>query len=692
MSELERIPYASFLWKFGTTSFRTREFNKKIEWQLRLLDEFWQKPENRGLGWEVPTQGQSDIYEVKNRYYDWLVLNGFTKGDDAVKYKAAREKTSGLVDMGLIEKEHRLTEVGRKLLEIADNNDFLAKNELGISKDSEIYLKQLLKLHVTIDGKIVRPFIIVLYLLTELDHLSYDEFRYLMPLCTDEESTQFILNSIKVLRESHGSGSIENVLCEFLLSKSNYIKGLNRFISNDFSDALLLSVSMNRKSQLYDKPYINLYRELYSVFMEKDESRILPLFMAINKFSNSSISIKWKNLLFSKTITSVVKKDPLSCIIPLSEETIKSEVHFKKFFYVTMHLFKAMVTLEDYLDLNRRYLGLTNCFIFEDEMVKLDIVPKQFFKGAMEELFKQAFQKSGNLFLDCPMETICHSLKFDKSKILLELNKELNLEISTIEDAFDEVERIRYSRFKELINKKFQNDKLLTLLTDFENRNDDEINNLVTDNADIPTIFEYILGIIWYKCCGQKGKILDYLNLSLDANLLPVTHAAGGEADIVYEYPMSAKYPKHSLLLEATLADGTNQRRMEMEPVSRHLGNHILQNKNHKSYCVFATTYLDINVISDFISRKNFYVWCDRSNPDNYVEGLKIIPLDTSDLKEIVKFEIPYEELYTHFEKAYKATEFHPKRWYDGYVHIANREKLEDIPDYSIAAEPSINE
>jgi hypothetical protein len=42
----ERIPYNSFVWKFGTTSFRTREFNRMTEWQLQLLDDFWKKTEN----------------------------------------------------------------------------------------------------------------------------------------------------------------------------------------------------------------------------------------------------------------------------------------------------------------------------------------------------------------------------------------------------------------------------------------------------------------------------------------------------------------------------------------------------------------------------------------------------------------------------------------------------------------------
>ena len=115
----------------------------------------------------------------------------------------------------------------------------------------------------------------------------------------------------------------------------------------------------------------------------------------------------------------------------------------------------------------------------------------------------------------------------------------------------------------------------------FEERRDDEITAYVTDNADIPTIFEYILGIIWYKTSEREGKILDYMKLSLEADLLPKTHAAGGEADIVYEYQEKpGVYPAHTLLLEATLANSTAQRNMEMEPVSRHLGRHLLKTGN----------------------------------------------------------------------------------------------------------------
>ena len=133
------------------------------------------------------------------------------------------------------------------------------------------------------------------------------------------------------------------------------------------------------------------------------------------------------------------------------------------------------------------------------------------------------------------LSEICPELVFDESDIINGINKDLGTHISTIEEAYSEIDRIKYQRFDKLVREKFSDSQLLMLLDCFNRREDSTINQMVTDNADIPTIFEYILGIIWWKASHQKGKVLDYMKLSLDANLLPITHAAGGEADIVYE-------------------------------------------------------------------------------------------------------------------------------------------------------------
>jgi hypothetical protein len=450
------------------------------------------------------------------------------------------------------------------------------------------------------------------------------------------------------------------------MARPNYQLAYKVWMKGEVSEALVMKVGVNRKSRKYDKPYYPLFLMLKQVFLEGKIENAHLLYKLTQNISN--VGGLWRALLFDTSSVKAIKKNPKAHLNESVFSHVRDENDLKDIFFKTLHTIKAKATLHDYYDLNRRYLGIANVILFEDGLVKLDLVPKQFFASAIDELYKSAYSASDLLEHNCKMDEICPALKFDEKEVVDRLNKELGIELETIDEAYSEVEKRRYDRFKTMVNTRFTNDELLGLLDDFDNRNDDEISRKVTDNADTPTIFEYILGIIWYKVSGCKGRILDYMKLSLDANLLPITHAAGGEADIVYEYGETKDYPAHTLLLEATLADSTNQRRMEMEPVSRHLGNHLLRTQNKSSYCLFATNYLDKNVISDFRMRKvmPFY---DTRDDSRYVIGMKIIPLQTSDLRSIIITEKKYAELYPKYEKAYqKDPTMMPVYWYETCV------------------------
>ncbi|MBP5160519.1 MAG: AlwI family type II restriction endonuclease, partial [Alphaproteobacteria bacterium] len=132
-----RFRFKSYAWSLGSTSFRMADFHRKIEEQLSLIHEFWAEREN--ITWDKETQKD---------YYNFLYSKGFITGKitkDGDKAKTAREKTSGLTDIGLIDEKRKLTPVGEKLLEIVNSGDFSPDNEFQISKDSFIYLKQLIK-------------------------------------------------------------------------------------------------------------------------------------------------------------------------------------------------------------------------------------------------------------------------------------------------------------------------------------------------------------------------------------------------------------------------------------------------------------------------------------------------------------------------------------------------------------------
>lgn len=669
---LNHLAYNTFVWNFGTTSFRTKQMNFSIERQLELLSEFWKDKENAKCGWEkeylTPNQPY-DLYQIKNRYYDFMRDNGFITGNDKTKYKAARQKTSGLVDIGVINRNHRLTEVGETILKISRSGDYSSKNILSISKDSLIYLAQLLKYSIALKDGHVRPFVVLLYLLTQVGPISFEEFTYLAPLCTSEEATEHIIDAITKLRNDEIS--LNDVIYQHIMRQQNYQEAYYVWANSEVTEDIITAIGINRKSRDLDKVYYPFYLALRRLFVGKDPNAVIDVYTLSQDIQVGRL---WRDLLFDTTSKKAIKNQPLEHIKPSEFSTVNSEIELKEVFFKYLHLFKVKSTLHDYFDLNRRYIKLSNIILFEDGQLKFDLVPKQIFNSAMAELYTLAYIEADNLEQLTSLDDICPALRLNEKQLLESLNNELGTNLNSIDEAYSEVEKQRYERFNNMVETRFSDEQLLELLNHFDSRNDEAISKAVSDNADIPTIFEYILGIIWYKTSEYKGHILDYLKLSLDADLLPVTHAAGGEADIVYEYSAwPPYYPKHNLLLEATLADGTNQRRMEMEPVSRHLGRHLLRTRNFNNYCIFVTTYLDVNVISDFKNRKHIPYY-DTQNEEDFIPGMKIIPLDTTDLREIIIQGKKYRELYPIFEEAYqKGDNFHPKKWYDEMVKILPR-------------------
>lgn len=651
----KRLPYKSFCWSLGTTSFRTKDFNKTIETQLFLLNNFWEKEENLNEVW-------AGNIKLQERYYEYMKENGFVYGDAQNKAKDAREKTSGLVDIGLIFDNRRLSPVGEKLLEISLNNDFSPDNFFQIPKDSFLYLKQLLKTSNSIGGGYVNPFIVLIYCLSHFGYLSVNEFCYLIPLCTNKEHTEKIINGISFLRR--GEINIDDIIIDKLMSMDNYREALKVLINNEVSEEIICEIGLNRKSRSYDKDYYVLYNHLYDFYIKKDSSAILDVFRTTKKIK---LGKWWRNYIFKSNSESKLKSNPEGNIKHTMFDDIKNDDAFKEAFFKVMHLFKAKATLLDYFDLNRRYIKTTDIVIFKDDTITLDVIPKYFFTpNIVNSLYSQAYKPSDKLFVDCDLVEINPYLVFDEQAIINGINSEFGVNIRSIEDGRTILEDNRYRRFNQIIDSTFSDEVILSLFQYFENREDEKIHAIVTDNADIPTIFEYVLGIMWYKISDRKGKILSFMKLSLDVDLLPKSHAVGGEADIVYEYEQCLEYQKHSLLIEATLSNATNQRRMEMESVSRHLGEHLIAMNNPHSYCVFATNKLNINVVSDFRGRKNM-IYYDSQDLSKFISGMKIIPLEIPELEKIIKNKRSYKELYPIFESAFNSN-LMPHDWYQKMI------------------------
>lgn len=656
--EFPNIPYQSYTWVLGTTTFRVSQLNYKIEKILILLQQLQNQVKERGQHWSWSDEQQRKLYQLMH-------AEGVLVGSASLPDKDARQKTSGLVELGLATDSRELTQVGSKILSLVENADFSGENHFMIPADSYLYFKQLLKTSLaTNDSTWVRPYLVLAYLLNRFEYLTNDEFSFLMPLVNDVRTLEIVCKGIETLREDKNT-NIYDLVYQLLISMDNMQEARELWLAHQVSADLLIAIGMNRKSRQYSKTYLPVYEALSEIYLNQANSKqsLLNLYDAVKGISGKPKHI-WRRMLFGKVSrTRVAKLEGKS----LSENNpfhgIKTEEALKNEFFKQLHLNKAVATLEDYSDLNRRYLKLTDTIIFEDQMVRFDVIPKAYFSIVEDYLTNEMFTRSQVLTLDVPMSVISPMLDVPESTLVQVLSSEFGVELGSLQKAKQSINSERYDRLHSLLNKRFHSDVMLELLECFEKRNDKRIAELVNDSATPSTAFEYILGLIWYDLSGRNGNILDYMKLQLEADLTPRTHASGGYADIVYEYEKDQNYPAHSALIEVTLADGTAERLMEMEPVSRHLGNQIGKSGNAKDYCIFVAPHLNINLVSDFRSRKNHTYFYNAGNEQIEINGLKIIPLEIEDIKQFIRNRATYSNLYQTFEDAYQLDTNHPIEW-----------------------------
>ena len=653
---LEDIKFQSYCWSLGTTSFRVKDLNFKIERQLQILKELWN--ENQNVRWN----GNNSIQE---EYYNKMLQKNFITGEANNKPKDARQKTSGLVQIGVIDDNRHITEIGEKIIDIVEQENFRSDNIFNINKDSYLYLKQLLKLQITDNGINVKPFAVLLYFLSELGYLTKDEFTYILPLCTNREYIDIMLENIKKYRNNQKT--IEDIIQNKMENMSNYKAAIDFIKENGVNSIDEFSIiDMGRKGTKYVEPMYNFFEALYRIskkdFDEEACDTIINFIKEQTK-KNSKVAKYWKDYLrySSKMLTEEYLEDIKE--IPLFNSKNKTEYTIE--FFKVMHTAKWKATLEDYADLNKRYISLSDIVIFEDDKIELDVFPKYFFLNISKEIVNTEIldKDEYNNFIstDIELNKIYECLNVNVDEILHQIQADYPDRVVNKDSIKTFIEDEKLRRFNELIDNKFNENQLVQLFTYIENNDRSAINEYVDWNSDVPTIFEYILGITWYRFSNRSGNILEYMKLSLDANLLPKTHAAGGTADIVYEYNKTNDYPEHKVLLEATLTESTSQRKSEMEPVSRHLMREIQENDNDDTYAVFVANILQEEVLSDFRSRKNYQF----RGKNSVKSGLKIISLSIRDIIKLINIKIQYSKLYKIFDEAYKDTNINDLEWYE---------------------------
>ena len=101
--------------------------------------------------------------------------------------------------------------------------------------------------------------------------------------------------------------------------------------------------------------------------------------------------------------------------------------------------------------MNRRYLNITDAFIFEDGQVKFSPIFKNFFDTNAELSFDDAYNECYLLSEDVSLQQINSNLLFNEAEVINVFNKNSATNFSAMDQVYGYLESERYKRFKQLI-------------------------------------------------------------------------------------------------------------------------------------------------------------------------------------------------------------------------------------------------
>lgn len=616
---------------FGNTTLRVKNLLENIERQILIFSDIFSHANSYDI-W-------SNDSNLQQRYLEQLKIYGLlnsNKKKTELGTKDARAKSAPLEDYGFVNRKNKIiTDLGLEFLELLNLQAFKDKNDfLQIDLISLFFIKAHLNFHKEMENQFERFLQIFSYFDGEISKQNF----WLLPLINNFKNNEEFIEFINSF-----NNSIENQYV-FLNLNKEYKLLLNNFICDlELNKSINLEYFKTAKGDESAKSIISALN-LFLLYKKSNNDNILEQILNLSNTDN------FKKLYLPFILNNSTKKsEKINILKNFCEGTLGE---FGKKFYCSIINARIYANLNDYYDLNRRYLNLCGIFNFFDDKIIIEdsfklILKHSKYKDILKKIKEERISKESLNYL------------FNDSEILEFLQQ---IGVKNPKDLSLYNKQKQEQKIHNLILKKFPKDQVCILLKYFQNyqKNSEIISDIITKEASLPTMFEYTIALAWYYLDNCDASRLLNAGLSLDSQMLPKSHAIGGAADFEY------KYSNHFLLIEATLTESTNQRRAEMESVSRHLGNLLLKLKEENnslfdnSYCIFIAPYLDKNVLNDFRSR----IYCYFENENNFIKGMNIFPLSTNDLIEILKSKKNYNDIFPIIHEILADKNDFGSRWY----------------------------
>lgn len=539
----------------------------------------------------------------------------------------ARHYTTNLVKMGFADPQRQITPVGAAFLKRKAQRDIL-EDMLPIDDINLILLRQLLKLRIFTDPDSVgnrryySPFMMALWLLLNNEVIEKNNFFTIIQGLSPYTSPELVDHAFdnpadtQLLEEAASIVDVQ-IPEEFQQEDIVPYDNFERYIKN-------------AKSKTMIPVYYDFYCSLVNFCKEKTEDSLRAL---VHEISDHRSELQ-KAFGRGKGLFNFGRNQELTLLEFLEknqDNVFLTANNLNPVFYMEYKVSSRIDDIHEYSDTTERLLGATGIFkfgalpelsyrelllcFFDREELRSRIFGamtqeefEEYEVSYMSELSLSAALKYGSSYVEQIADQVTHQLGLHSSA-----------EIHTAMQS-------RASQgLADHIADKYPKERIIELLSLFsDRRNDNLVKRSVNDTADVPTIYEYIVGIAWYYISGKNFGLYNSFNLTLNADFEPVMHAGGGEGDIVIHYDDLV------VMLEVTLMNKQAQKRGEWEPVLRHSLNLKSESEPKETMTLFVADELDYNTIN--IWRAVAAATLESTNTHQRVDGVVIMPFTNAEL------------------------------------------------------------
>lgn len=643
-----KLESSTSIFNMGDTSIRVKQIVDVNRVILQQLEQF-----TKTMTWVRNTVNQEAFYrsflekivELESEegielFRDFSRLRNYTPPNEDKLGMRGRTLTNALVKTGLINSQREISPVGINYLNNSLRKKDVLEEALALDYDNLVYVRQFLKLRIysSENDKYFYNFRFALKFLSKYSDVPQNDFLKIIesikPECTQVELNKIIDDYAPVANNHQIFDEYYKNTFSFTLRSIEELKEVKQmFQTKSFTDENFIKYFNNRDNQETSL----LYKSFTLALLDLVESESLEAFESIKTlsrqdkikkaFGGGKIPFKFTR---NETIDEFLNENAENPLLSADPYNIYLEFIFSK----------HNDLIREYSDMCRRTFEITALISFDKGLVNLsnewiikpllNILNDDFILCGEEDFALYEGDMDSIWFNDCTFKEILGISDDVVNEVMLQISKELG--ISDLTNLQEKILDKREQEYRDFVNEYFPKEKVINILHEITARNDEKVFELVTDNASVPTIYEYILTIAWYHISEKKDYLLHKsFQVTLDGSKLPLTHRGGGAGDIEI---ITSEY---ALLIEATLMDKNTQKRGELEPVIRHSINFALNNKElAQIQTIFIANELDNNVINLF--RATQFVQHSGTNLTGEVDGMNIFALTTSEFIKILEY------------------------------------------------------